>query len=100
MRMYRGDLEPDLVVTCYDGETPVNLTGASSIRVIGARLNGTLLFSRPVTGTAQGVVTMPWQVTDTATEGEIVIEVEVTWPGARPQTFRPGERVSIRADLG
>ena len=99
MRMYRGDLEPDLVVTCYDDTTPVDLTGASSMKIIGSR-DGMVLFSRPVTGTAEGLITMSWEAGDTAEVGRIQVEVEVTWPGSRPQTFRPPQVVEVVADLG
>lgn len=95
--MYRGDLKPDLEITLTDDRTPVNLTTAASIRVIGTR-NGTVAFDRAATGNTAGVIVMPWQTGDTSTVGRISVEVEVTWPGAKPQTFRPTSVVDILTD--
>jgi len=82
-----------------DGGVVLDLTTATSIRVIGI-MGATEIFDRAVTGSALGVITMPWQTTDTDAVGRIVVETEVTWPGAKPQTFRPNETVEILADLG
>lgn len=99
MRIYRGDLMPSLVITCLDGDDPVDLTIATSVFVIGVR-DGVVLFNRAATSaTALGVVTMDWVANDTAVTGVIEVEVEVTWPGARAQTFRPPEMVTIAPDL-
>ncbi len=93
MRIKRGDLLPALTATLTDTPTggvttPVNLTTATSIRVIGRRAGAvTNLFDRAATGTSGGVVTMQWQAADTAVAGRIWVELEVTWPGAKPQTF-------------
>lgn len=97
MKMYRNDLKPDLELTLTDGTTPVDLTVATSVRVIGIK-DGVILINRTVTGTAEGVVTMQWQAADTAKVGRIEVEVEVTWPGSKPQTFRPASAVDIEAD--
>lgn len=102
MRMFRGDLKPDLELTLTDGKpaTPVDLTGATAIRVIG-RKNSAVLFDRAPTelsGAAEGVVVMEWQPADTAETGRVYVEVEVTWPGGKPQTFRSGSVVDINAD--
>ncbi|MGI8682027.1 MAG: hypothetical protein ACR2JO_07845 [Mycobacteriales bacterium] len=97
MRMFRGDLLPDLQITCTDNDAPVDLTTATGIRVIGVTA-GKVLFDRAVTGTASGLVTMVWETADTAAPGRVAVEVEVTWPGVRPQTFRPAQVVDIVAD--
>lgn len=88
MNLKKGDLKPDLTINCTSGGAVVDLTTASSITVVG-RLEGASspLFSRAATGTALGVVTMPWQSGDTATVGRLNIEVIVTWPGTKPQRF-------------
>ena len=41
---------------------------------------------------------MEWQSGDTDERGRIQIEVEVTWPGARTQTFRADGGVDIKTD--
>lgn len=99
MKMYRGDLKPDLQVNCTDDGVPVDLTTANSIRIIGMR-GGTELFDRTVTGTSGGVVTMEWEAADTSETGRISVEVEVTWPGSKPQTFRPASVVEVVPDFG
>ena len=100
--MKRGDTAPPLSVTLTDNGTPVDLTTATTIRVRAA-MNGTPVFTHTVTGTNQGVITMPWQATDTAIPGMLEIECEVTWPGttAPVQTF-PADgrlRVNIEPDI-
>lgn len=107
MRLFRNDLLPALEVTCANYNpvtkvsTPVDLTTATSVKVIGVRDDGTSVFSRAATSaTALGVVTMNWQSGDTTTVGNIRVEVEVTWPGSKPQTFRPSELVEVVADYG
>lgn len=99
MRMGTGDLEPDLEVTLYG----VDATAAESIRVLGRRADNDIIFDRvPTTTTLVGddtKVTMAWQVGDTDEKGRIQIEVEVTWPMARPQTFRPDGGVDLFTDF-
>ena len=98
MKLYRGDLKPDLVITLTDGDQPVDLSAATSVRIIGMR-GSTLAFDRTPTSTEGGVVTMEWLPEDTETTGRITVEVEVTWPGAKPQTFRPASNaVDVVAD--
>lgn len=100
MLMFQHDTLPALTITCTDNGAAVDLSTATSIKVIGTRADtGATVFSRAVTGTAQGVVTMTWLAADTANVGEIQVEVEVTWPTG-VQTFRPSNNVQIVADLG
>ena len=101
MRISRHDLKPDLQATCYDGDTPVDLTTALAIKV-NAQRDGAPAFSRTATGDAEGRVTMPWQPGDTDTTGILKVEVEVTWPGGggKPQTFPIDDVVQIDPDLG
>lgn len=95
MKMYRGDLKPDLVITLMDGDAPIDLSAATSVSVVGVR-DGASLFDRAATSaTSAGVVTMAWQAADTNTAGAIEIEVEVVWPGGKTQTFRPRSMVTI-----
>ncbi len=108
MRIKRGDLLPVLTATLTDTPAggvaaPINLTTATGIRVIGRRAGvATNLFDRTVTGTAAGVVTMPWQAADTAIAGRLWVEIEVTWPGSKPQTFpaRGQLAVDVYDDFG
>lgn len=101
--MFQHDLKPDLRIRCLDGTTPVDLTSVTAIKVVGVK-GGAVIFSRGVadgvTGDADGWATMPWQALDTAEPGRIFVEVEVTWPGDKPQTFRPSGVVDVVADFG
>lgn len=99
LEMRRGDLKPDLVVELDDRGVPLPLTSATTIYVIGQR-NGVLLFKRSVAPVADGLVRMEWETTDTATPGTIVVEVEVVWPGTKPQTIRSDDVVRVLPDLG
>lgn len=99
----RHDTAPDLKATLTDNGVPVDLTTATLIRMLGQHdtdLN--VNFARTVTGNAQGVVTMPWQASDTAVPGLLNVEVECTFPDGKVQTF-PGKtylQVLIVEDLG
>ncbi len=96
MRLYTGDLKPDLTLTITDDGVAVDLTVATSVTVIGY-LDGVQKFSRAATVTAQGLATMAWVAGDTTTAGVIYLEVVIDWPGAKPQTIRPNEVVEIVA---
>jgi hypothetical protein len=102
VRMYTGDLEPDLKVTLSSATEAVDITTASSVRIIGRR-GLDIIFDRAPTDTIidgdTSVVTMEWGAGDTDERGRIQIEVEVTWPGTRPQTFRADGGVDILTDF-
>ena len=102
LTMYTGDLEPDLEVTLASSGGAVDITTAVSVRVIGRR-GEDIIFDRAPSSTAvvgqTSVVTMSWVDGDTDDIGRIQIEVEVTWPGTRPQTFRADGGVDVRRDF-
>jgi hypothetical protein len=99
--MYTGDEKPDLELT-LSADDPVNTSTATAVRIIG-RVNGTIIFDRaPSTTTIVGdttVLTMLWQSADTDQIGRIQIEVEVTWPGDKQQTFRADGGVDVLRDF-
>lgn len=101
MMMYRGDLKPDLSITLTDAGLPQPLTDALSAKVTAVQ-GGSTLFSRPATisDTDMGLVVMEWLPGDTDQVGVVKVEVEVMWPGNKPQTFRPDDVVTIVADYG
>ena len=107
--MYPNDLKPDYSVQLTDVSasgvvTNVDLASATDVRVIGVLVAGNVTtekFDRSATtADSNGVVTMLWEEGDTDTVGLISTEVEVMWPGDKPQTFRPPELVQILPDLG
>ena len=103
MRMFTGDLKPDLIVT-LSGDTPVDATDAESVRIIGKR-NGEVVIDEAVDpGNIEVVgdtstVLYQWQAGETDTPGYIEIEVELSWPGARKQTFRADSKVAVVTDF-
>lgn len=95
MKVYRGDLLPDLVIGISDGDgNAVDLTAATSIHVIGVR-DREVVFDRSASGDAQGNVTMEWQAADTDQTGTIHLQVRVIWAGDKPQTFPVDEPVEV-----
>lgn len=102
MKMGTGDLKPDLEVTLSSPDEVVDTSTAASIRIIGKQ-DGEILFDRAPTSDTQvddtSVVTMEWQAGDTDEPGRITIEVEVTWPGTKPQTFRASGGVDLFRDF-
>lgn len=102
----RGDLEPSISVVLDDAGTPVDLTVATAVRFLMTDAAGAVIVDRAMTKgnqtTDPGLVTMAWQAADTDAAGVFSGEVEVMWPGNRPQTF-PGNgylNILILADLG
>jgi hypothetical protein len=90
LRVKQHDLYPPLRAQLLDGTTPVNLTPASNVRVIVTSTDrATELIDRAMTVTdpTGGWVEMEWVTGDTATIGRFLLEIEVTWPTSRPQTF-------------
>lgn len=85
-----NDLEPPLSGTVKDGAKGVDLTSATSVTAHIQKPNG-VVFSRPVTRLDQvltrGSWTMAWQTGDLNVPGRYSAEIEVVWPGVRPQTF-------------
>lgn len=96
MRIKAGDLTPPLVVDLTDTDettnppttTPVDLTPATAVHV-KATQGGVVLFddAAPARDNAAGVVTHQWAAGETDIPGRMFVEVRVTWPGGKPQTF-------------
>lgn len=110
-RMYTGDLKPDYVVELSDlnadgvADPDFDLSLATEVRVVGKILlpnadSSVPLFNRAATGVNGATVTMFWEASDTSRVGLISTEVEVMWPGSKPQTFRPAELVQVLQDFG
>lgn len=103
MKIKRGDLKPDLVIDLTDdpddsGErVPFDPSAAESIRIIGVR--GTaVVFDRTPTSQTGSELRMEWTPGDTAVVGRIFLEVEITWPGDKPQTVPVDDAVIVVAD--
>lgn len=100
---YTGDLEPPLVIELSSPDQAVDVTTATGIRVIGRDSTRNIIFDRAPTDTqvvgSTSVVTMDLQVGDTDSQGLVQVEVEVTWPVGRPQTFRPIQGMQVENDF-
>lgn len=104
MTIKRGDLEPPLRITCYDGAVVKSLEGAESVRIL-LRGNDDFLvddISPDLSDAADGVAVHQWVAGETDTAQTLRVECEVTWPTARPQTYPPSGylTVNVVADLG
>jgi hypothetical protein len=115
---YQHDLKPDMTMLC-ERETsrgsgvfvavPLEDPGGDplteGIRVIGIRQDNTKVFERRVDeagyqeGLKVGRVRMEWEPGDTAEIGLLRVEVEVMWPGGKPETFRPNQGYNIVSDF-
>lgn len=102
----RGDTAPAFRARCLNGDTPLDLTGAS-VRFLMRSYRGTeVLVAGPMTlddqTTDPGWVRRPWAAGDLATAGTYRAEVEVTWGDGTRQTFpRNGYvNVVVTGDVG
>jgi hypothetical protein len=106
---FTGDTWPPLSGTVKDAsDAAVNISGATSIRMIAKRSGGTEV----IAGTAtivddsttpnRGKWTYEWASSDLSVAGSYVPEIEVTWPGGPPtriETFRTdSETFTVKAD--
>lgn len=106
-KIKRGDLLPQWRATLFDGDpkpgNEVDLSPATAVVIIGV-LDGVRIIDRRAATTfnASGEVTMDWQAADTDTPGVIAFEVEVMWPGGKPQTFPVDDYLftTVYEDLG
>jgi hypothetical protein len=104
------DLEPPLIVTCLDGGAAVDLTTAVSARLLlrnltaGLKVNAFCTILDQSVPANLGKVKYIWQGTDTDTVGVFNGEIEIIWPGNRPQTFPAAKaakyfKVNVHNDL-
>lgn len=90
------DLLPELVVTLLDNTVAVDLTDAVSARLLmrnlvaGLKVDAPVSILDPAVPANTGKVKYTWGLADTDIVGVFNAEVEVIWPGNKPQTF-PGD---------
>lgn len=105
----RNDTGPPIVITCLDGDVPMNLTGAVSARFLMGTISATGVNFTKVAGActfnsdrSTGKVTYDWADNDLNTAGEYKAEVEVTWASGDIQTFPADGYLTILvvADVG
>lgn len=100
---FTGDLEPPLIIELSAPDAAVDISTATAVRVIGRDDTRNIIFDRAPTDTEVtgdiSVVTMNLQSGDTDERGAIQVEVEVMWPGNRPQTFRPFDVLDVVTDF-
>lgn len=100
---FTGDLEPPLLIELSAPDAAVDISTATAVRVIGRDATRNIIFDRPPTDVDvvgdTSLVTMNLQTGDTDARGLVQVEVEVMWPGARPQTFRPFDALDVVDDF-
>jgi hypothetical protein len=98
----RGDRRPSFRAQCLDGSTPVDLTTATSAKLILKSATTTLTVTAVIEDVLLGKVRYDWQTADTATTATYRAEVEVTWNDGNKQTFPGGDysTVIVIDDLG
>jgi hypothetical protein len=104
--MKRNDRMPSLETTLYNGSVPLDLTAATSVKMIakgfGAttpKIDAAMTVVAPATG---GVVRYDWLAADTDTAGTYRLEFEVTWNTGKKQTIpnHGYDELVIAEDLG
>jgi hypothetical protein len=96
----RGDNKPTFVIACTDGGAPADLSGASSVRLIGI-VSGQKMINRLVGKPVDGLIPVALTTTESSVAGTMKIEVETIWPDGSNWTF-PGDgflELKITADL-
>lgn len=98
----RGDRRPSFKGQCLDGTTPVDLTTASSAKLILKSDTTTLAVTTVIEAASLGKVRYDWATNDLATTATYRAEVEVTWGDGTKQTFPGGDygTVIVVDDLG
>lgn len=105
--MKANDLEPSFEVQLLDGSTPVDLTSVVSVLFLmrnrkGVKATGPMVVADQSVDDTVGVVRYDWVQGDTDKAGSYNVEVQVTWPAARSQTFPANQYIlmDIQKDLG
>lgn len=94
-----GDREPDYTITCTDNGTEVDLSAATSVRMIGMRGLDVIVDDSATTGDKElGIVTHAWAADEVDTPGRLWLRVVVTFSGSRPQTFPPYGELAVDFD--
>lgn len=93
------DRRPNLIARLKNADgTPLNLTGASSVKFIMKKDN-TVVINKvdcSISATpADGTVTYEWQVNDTDTLGTYKAEFEITWATGITQTLPEDDYIKI-----
>lgn len=103
------DTKPRLRTRCLDDTTAVDLTLATTVRVLvknlitGALLlNGTMTKEDQTQAATKGYVYRDWVTGDTSTSGSFSLEVQVEWADGGIQTFPANGygTLDVVADLG
>ena len=96
------DTWPPVRATLSDASGPIDLTGATQIKLILKGATVTITGNCTVVSAPAGTVSYTWAAGDTAVAGDYQGEFEITWPGGKVETV-PNDSylaVTIKADLG
>lgn len=94
--MKRRDLLPILELTLSDDGAAIDLTLATTVRLIvrgpaGIRVSAAMTVLDQSVLANRGKVTYAWQAGDVGTVGVYSAEVEVIWSNGKPQTYPAGD---------
>lgn len=94
-----GATAPYLNATLYDGDVPLNLTGATVLMRMRRTAGGALIINSPATivgPPVDGVVSYEWLVADTDEVGDFEVEWEVTFAGGAKEVFPTEGYTSVK----
>lgn len=93
LEVRQNDLLPPLIVDVNDQGEPVDLTTATTVKMIGYQ-GGVEKFNRDATTVGLGQAMMNWETGDTDTIGPMKVFVKINWTG-RELTIEPDNKVQI-----
>lgn len=102
--MKAHDQLPSIQASLLNGDSPVDLTTAVSVKfIMAASPSGTVKVNSTavIVDAPNGIVRYDWITADTNTVGNYQGEWQVTWPGAKQQSFPTTSyhSIAILADL-
>ena len=101
----RGDTDPAFSTVLYNGSVPLDLSAATSVRLIVKAPGATAIVNAAMTIVSpptSGAVSYQWLDADVLVAGTYEMEFEVTWNTGRKRTIpTPGkDQLVIEQDLG
>jgi len=96
------DNYPPLVLTLTDQNGPINLSTATTVKLILKSGTTSITGNCVITTPTSGIVTYNWGGSDTAVVGTYDGEVEITWNTGKIETV-PNDSyfsITVMADLG
>ena len=106
LTLKQDDTAPALQATLSDSNGPINLTNATSVKLVmkGNNTATVVVGTCTITNAAQGQVSYTFTAGNTATPDVYQVEFEITWSGGGEQTVpnaaAANPTIEIDAELG